>query len=55
MAYVLRVLESYPRERVTFFMPQLVQSLRYDKGGIFLELPKEVIHICSYPHLAFAG
>lgn len=32
MAYVLRVLESYPRERVTFFMPQLVQSLRYDKG-----------------------
>nr|VDC71172.1 unnamed protein product [Brassica rapa] len=33
MAYVLRVLESYPRERVTFFMPQLVQSLRYDKGG----------------------
>ncbi|KFK22742.1 hypothetical protein AALP_AAs61128U000100 [Arabis alpina] len=31
MAYVLRVLESYPPERVTFFMPQLVQSLRYDK------------------------
>ncbi|WCJ33867.1 Phosphatidylinositol 3- and 4-kinase family protein [Euphorbia peplus] len=30
MAYVLRVLESYPPERVTFFMPQLVQSLRYD-------------------------
>ncbi|XP_048634975.1 phosphatidylinositol 4-kinase alpha 2-like [Brassica napus] len=34
MAYVLRVLESYPRERVTFFM----QSLRYDRGlkGIYL-------------------
>lgn len=32
MAYVLRVLESYPPERVTFFMPQLVQSLRYDEG-----------------------
>ena len=32
MAYVLRVLESYPPERVTFFMPQLVQALRYDEG-----------------------
>ncbi|KAL3538950.1 hypothetical protein ACH5RR_002316 [Cinchona calisaya] len=34
MAYVLRVLESYPPERVTFFMPQLVQSLRYDEGRL---------------------
>lgn len=32
MAYVLRVLESYPPGRVTFFMPQLVQALRYDEG-----------------------
>lgn len=32
MAYLLRVLESYPLERVTFFMPQLVQALRYDEG-----------------------
>ncbi|CAI0377232.1 unnamed protein product [Linum tenue] len=34
MAYVLRVMESYPPERVTFFMPQLVQSLRYDDGKL---------------------
>ncbi|KAF8097341.1 hypothetical protein N665_0291s0046 [Sinapis alba] len=34
LAYVLRVLESYPLERVTFFMPQLVQSLRYDEGSL---------------------
>lgn len=32
MAYVLRVMEFYPPERVTFFMPQLVQALRYDQG-----------------------
>lgn len=30
MAYILRVLESYPPTRVTFFMPQLIQALRYD-------------------------
>ncbi|KAJ6849268.1 phosphatidylinositol 4-kinase alpha 1-like [Iris pallida] len=34
MAYVLRVLESYPPERVTFFMPQLIQALRYDEGKL---------------------
>ncbi|KAL6517281.1 Phosphatidylinositol 4-kinase alpha 1 [Orobanche minor] len=34
MAYILRVLESYPPERVTFFMPQLVQALRYDEGRL---------------------
>ncbi|XP_047315798.1 phosphatidylinositol 4-kinase alpha 1-like isoform X2 [Impatiens glandulifera] len=34
MAYVLRALESYPPERVTFFMPQLVQALRYDEGKL---------------------
>ncbi|RVX12362.1 Phosphatidylinositol 4-kinase alpha 1 [Vitis vinifera] len=34
MAYVLRVLESYPPNRVTFFMPQLVQALRYDEGRL---------------------
>ncbi|KAM6557546.1 hypothetical protein CsatB_004565 [Cannabis sativa] len=37
MAYVLRVLESYPPEQVTFFMPQLVQSLRYDEGRLVEE------------------
>lgn len=36
MAYVLRVLESYPPERVTFFMPQLVQTLRHDEGVRYL-------------------
>ena len=36
MAYVLRVLESYPPERVTFFMPQLVQALRYDEEVSYL-------------------
>lgn len=30
MAYILRVLESYPPFKVTFFMPQLIQALRYD-------------------------
>ncbi|XP_021731625.1 LOW QUALITY PROTEIN: phosphatidylinositol 4-kinase alpha 1-like [Chenopodium quinoa] len=34
MAYVLRVLESYPPQCVTFFMPQLVQALRYDEGRL---------------------
>nr|CAB3498468.1 unnamed protein product [Digitaria exilis] len=37
MAYVLRVLETYPPETVTFFMPQLVQSLRYDEGGEYVD------------------
>ncbi|XP_077217572.1 phosphatidylinositol 3- and 4-kinase family protein [Tasmannia lanceolata] len=37
MAYVLRVLESYPPERVTFFMPQLIQALRYDDGKLVEE------------------
>uniref|UniRef100_A0A2N9HTH2 PI3K/PI4K catalytic domain-containing protein n=1 Tax=Fagus sylvatica TaxID=28930 RepID=A0A2N9HTH2_FAGSY len=44
MAYVLRVLESYPPERVTFFMPQLVQALRYDEEnqGKMLYLEREL-------------
>eukprot|EP00898_Chlorokybus_atmophyticus_P009242 jgi/Chlat1/948/Chrsp108S01428 len=34
MSYVLQVLNSYPPDEVTFFMPQLVQALRYDKAGL---------------------
>ncbi|CAM6105243.1 unnamed protein product [Calypogeia fissa] len=34
MAYVLRVMQTYPPESVTFFMPQLIQSLRYDQKGL---------------------
>ena len=34
MAYVLKALESYPPNRVTFFMPQPVQALRYDEGRL---------------------
>ncbi|GBG80565.1 hypothetical protein CBR_g31025 [Chara braunii] len=34
MAYCLRVMETYPPEKVTFFMPQLIQALRYDHGGL---------------------
>ncbi|CAH1417520.1 unnamed protein product [Lactuca virosa] len=30
MAYILTVLESYPPSKVTFFMLQLIQDLRYD-------------------------
>ncbi|KAM3393858.1 hypothetical protein P3S68_002859 [Capsicum galapagoense] len=37
MAYVLRVLESYPPQTVTFFMPQLVQALRYDDDKLVEE------------------
>ncbi|CAN8289052.1 unnamed protein product [Cochlearia groenlandica] len=44
MAYVLRVLEFYPPERVTFFMPQLVQSLRYDEGRLVQEYLLRVAH-----------
>ncbi|CAI5489475.1 unnamed protein product [Closterium sp. Naga37s-1] len=34
MAYAFRVLEAYPPPTVTFFMPQLVQALRYDHDGL---------------------
>lgn len=45
MAYVLRVLESYPPERVTFFMPQLVQALRYDEGVSTSNLHAGFFHV----------
>eukprot|EP00850_Spirogloea_muscicola_P004369 SM000018S03734 [mRNA] locus=s18:1165042:1171898:- [translate_table: standard] len=34
MAYALRVLQSYPPDSVTFFMPQLIQALRHDQQGL---------------------
>ncbi|GER51091.1 phosphatidylinositol 4-kinase [Striga asiatica] len=34
MAYVLRVLETFSPERVTFFLPQLLQALRYNEGRL---------------------
>ena len=50
MAYILRVLESYPPERVTFFMPQLVQSLRYDdEVGYLINTLIHTIHNIN-PH-----
>lgn len=48
MAYVLRVLESYPPESVTFFMPQLVQTLRYDDGGLVV---RYLITVAQRSHL----
>jgi phosphatidylinositol 4-kinase len=51
MAYVLRVLESYPAECVTFFMPQLVQILRYDDGvSYFLIALLPCLGLGSYIH-----
>jgi hypothetical protein len=68
MAYVLRVMETYPPERVTFFMPQLVQALRYDQGvsaqsplstklsNIWIKKPQQIItDNTGWTHIHFAN
>lgn len=49
MAYVLRVMETYPPESVTFFMPQLIQSLRYDQKVRASQISLKSFQSCLVP------
>lgn len=44
LQYALRVLDHYPAEQVFFYVPQLVQALRYDRFGYIERYILETAH-----------